>query len=117
MGNQQWIEEVWVNLISNAIKYGGNPPVIHIGFEETSPTTYRFWVRDNGKGLTANSFEKIFEDFERLGRKEVEGHGFGLAIVKRIVEKLGGQVKVSSTNKPGDGCVFSFTLLSTSSPK
>ena len=110
MGHPQWIEEVWVNLISNGIKYGGNPPEIHIGYEEDSPTTYRFWVRDNGNGLNENSFEKIFDDFERLGRKDVEGHGFGLAIVKRIVEKLGGNVDVSSTNRSGEGCLFGFTL-------
>jgi signal transduction histidine kinase len=110
MGYPQWIEEVWLNLISNAIKYGGNPPVINLEFEKTSAGTFLFHVKDNGNGLPADSAEKIFEDFERLGRTDVEGHGLGLAIVKRIVEKIGGQVFVSSANLPGEGCIFSFSL-------
>jgi PAS domain S-box-containing protein len=111
MGNPQWIEEVWFNLISNGIKYGGTPPEIILGYDESSPTSCMFWIRDNGNGLPVNSLEKIFDDFERLGRKDIEGHGLGLPIVKRIIEKLGGQVNASSANKPGEGCVFSFTLL------
>ena len=110
LGHPQWIEEVWVNLISNALKYGGNPPVIVLGSEAIADGYYRFWVKDNGKGLSAESVNKLFADFERLGKKNVEGHGLGLSITKRIVEKLGGQVLVSSENIPGEGCVFSFTL-------
>jgi len=111
MGYPQWIEEVWFNLISNAIKYGGNPPEIKLGYDKASPASYNFWVSDNGNGLSENSFEIIFEDFERLGRIDIEGYGLGLPIVKRIIEKIGGQVNVSSANQPGKGCVFSFTLF------
>lgn len=53
---------------------------------------------------------KLFADFERLGKQNIEGHGLGLSITKRIIEKLGGQVSASSENIPGKGCVFSFTL-------
>ncbi|MCX6327427.1 MAG: ATP-binding protein [Bacteroidia bacterium] len=109
-GHNQWIEEVWVNLVSNALKYGGTPPVIKLGFEKEGSSTYRFWIRDNGNGLPEGSMVKIFEDFERLGRKDVQGHGLGLSIVKRIIEKLGGEVKVESSDKPLEGCIFSFTL-------
>lgn len=110
MGHPQWIEEVYVNLISNAIKYGGNPPKIMMGSEKMSNGRHRFWVQDNGNGLPARLLEKLFTDFERLGKKNVEGHGLGLSITKRIIEKLGGQVSVSSENIPGKGCIFSFTL-------
>jgi PAS domain S-box-containing protein len=110
LGYELWIEEVWVNLFSNALKYGGDPPVIKIGFEKSSPSEYGFWIHDNGNGLSADSLEKIFEDFERLGLKDTGGHGLGLPIVRRIIEKLSGEVKVTSSNKPGEGCTFSFTL-------
>ena len=111
-GNPQWIEEVWVNLISNAIKYGGDPPEIIIGTEKMISGWNRFWIQDNGNGLPAELYEKLFTDFERLGQQTVEGHGLGLSITKRIIEKLGGQVLVSSKNIPGKGCIFSFTLKS-----
>jgi PAS domain S-box-containing protein len=110
LGHEQWIEEVWVNIISNALKYGGIPPAIKMGFEKINPSTYRFRIQDNGNGLTESSMAKIFNDFERLGRRDIEGHGLGLPIVKRIIEKMGGEVKVESSGKPGEGCIFSFTL-------
>jgi signal transduction histidine kinase len=109
-GHPQWIEEVWFNLITNALKYGGNPPKIHIGYNQIDNSAYRFWIQDNGDGLSQESLDKLFQDFERLGRKNKEGHGLGLSIIKRIIEKLGGEVQVTSENIPGKGCVFSFTL-------
>jgi PAS domain S-box-containing protein len=109
LGHPQWIEEVWFNFISNAIKYGGDPPVIKTGYEKINDS-YRFWIQDNGNGLPSEAFLKIFKDFERLGRMNVEGHGLGLSIVKRIIEKLGGEVSGTSENVPGKGCIFSFTL-------
>lgn len=110
LGYELWLEEVLVNLISNALKYGGDPPVIKLGFEIASSSEYRFWIQDNGNGLPEKSLGKIFEDFERLGLKDRGGHGLGLPIVRRIIEKLGGEVKVTSSYKPGEGCIFSFTL-------
>jgi PAS domain S-box-containing protein len=109
-GHPQWVEQIFVNLIGNAIKYGGKPPVIKIGFETESESMTRFWIKDNGNGLPPESIAKLFNDFERLGKKDIEGHGLGLSIVKRIVQKLGGDIKVESANKPGEGCTFSFTL-------
>jgi signal transduction histidine kinase len=70
----------------------------------------RFWVRDNGFGLTPEEQERLFTPFERLHQVRAEGHGLGLSIVQRIVEKLGGQVGVEST--VGQGSVFFFTLPS-----
>ncbi|MGD0341188.1 MAG: histidine kinase N-terminal 7TM domain-containing protein [Bacteroidales bacterium] len=109
-GQSQWVEQIWVNLISNAIKYGGKPPVIKIGFKKESESLVWFWINDNGNGLPPESLAKLFNDFERLEKTDIEGHGLGLSIVRRIVNKLGGETKAESTNKPGEGCTFSFTL-------
>ena len=109
-GHPQWLEEVWANLISNAIKYGGNPPRVVIGNEQMADGRIRFTVQDNGAGLSPEMVEKLFMDFERLGQKNIEGHGLGLSITKRIIEKLGGEVAVTSENLPGKGCTFCFTL-------
>jgi PAS domain S-box-containing protein len=110
MGHPQWIEEVWVNLVSNALKYGGMPPVIKFGYEKATTDAYRFWIQDNGNGLPEASLKMIFKDFERLGIKDTDGYGLGLPIVKRIFEKLGGAIQATSSNIQGEGCIFSFTL-------
>ena len=68
----------------------------------------RFWVRDNGLGLTPDEQARLFTPFTRLDQVRAKGHGLGLSIVRRIVEKLGGQVGVEST--VGQGSIFSFTL-------
>jgi two-component system, sensor histidine kinase and response regulator len=107
-GHAGWIEEVWVNYISNAIKYGGTPPLIEIGATPQQDGTLAFWVRDNGTGLDLAQQAKLFVPFSRPGNSTQPGHGLGLSIVKRIIEKLDGTVGVSST--PGAGSTFSFTL-------
>ncbi len=110
LGYGPWIEEVWVNYINNALKYGGRPPRIELGADPPLQGAVRFWVRDNGPGLTPEEQERLFTPFEQLHQVRAKGHGLGLSIVKRIVEKLGGQVGVES--QPGQGCVFFFTLPS-----
>ena len=113
MGYAPWIEQVWANYLSNALKYGGQPPRIEPGATPLTigETRYvRFWVRDNGQGITADDQARLFTPFERLSQVEVGGHGLGLSIVKRIVEKLGGQVGVESPGVPGLGSTFYFTL-------
>jgi signal transduction histidine kinase len=109
MGYGPWVEEVWANYISNAVKYGANPPHVELG-ADVGPTagTVRFWARDNGPGLTLEEQGRLFKPFEQLGQVRAEGHGLGLSIVLRIVEKLGGEVDVES--RVGEGSVFSFTL-------
>jgi signal transduction histidine kinase len=94
MGYGPWIEEVWVNYVSNALKYGGRPPQVEIGATLCDGDWVRFWVRDDGAGLTEEERGLLFAPFERLHQVHTEGHGLGLSIVRRIVEKLGGRVGV-----------------------
>ena len=108
LGYAPWIEEVLANYISNAIKYGGEPPLIEIGSTMLSDNRVQFWVRDNGRGLSEDELTHLFSQYTRLDKLRVSGHGLGLSIVKRIVEKLGGQVDVQSTLN--EGSTFSFIL-------
>jgi len=108
MGHAPWIEQVWVNYISNALKYGGRPPRVELGADAESDGMVRFWVRDNGPGLTPQAQARLFTPFTRLAEGRATGYGLGLSIVERIVEKLGGQVGAES--QVGLGSVFSFTL-------
>jgi two-component system sensor histidine kinase/response regulator len=107
-GYAPWVEEVWANYISNALKYGGRPPHVELGGTIEINGWVRFWVRDNGRGLTSEEQERLFTPFERLHQIRAEGHGLGLSIVQRIVEKLGGQVGVES--EIDRGSAFYFTL-------
>ncbi|HET7376458.1 MAG TPA: PAS domain S-box protein [Anaerolineae bacterium] len=108
LGYSGWIEEVWANYINNALSYGGRPPRVIIGADSPSAGEVRFWVRDNGHGLTAEEQSRLFIPFTRLEQARVKGHGLGLSIVRRIMEKLGGQVGVTSAI--GEGSTFYFTL-------
>ena len=124
-GYAPWIEEVWVNYLTNACKYGGQPPHIELGADAVlhgteqspalgAPGVVRFWVRDNGKGLSPEDQARLFTPFTRLDQARARGHGLGLSIVRRIVEKQGGQVGVMSSGVPGEGCTFYFTLPASS---
>lgn len=108
LGYGPWVVQVWVNYLSNAIKYGGFPPHIELGARLEPDGQIRFWVRDNGRGLSPAEQARLFTPFERLGKTSTEGHGLGLSIAKRIVETLGGRVGVDS--EPGQGSSFYFTL-------
>lgn len=108
LGHPQWLEEVWTNYMSNAIKYGGKPPEVWLGADEGDVDTIRFWVRDNGIGLSQDQTERLFLPFTRLHSDVPDGHGLGLSIVRRIVEKCQGTVGVES--QPGKGSTFWFTL-------
>jgi len=108
--NRSAVLQVLHNLAGNALKYCRKevPPSIHISAEAWG-NYWRIKVADNGIGMEEENFEKIFIIFQRLhSRAEYEGTGIGLAIVKRIVEKLNGTVWVEST--PGAGSTFYFTL-------
>ena len=107
LGYAPWIEEVWTNYISNAIKYGGRPAVVELGYDET-PDKLWFWVRDNGNGIAPEEQGELFVPFTRLEQVRVKGHGLGLSIVQRIVTKLGGEIAFEST--VGLGSCFKFSL-------
>jgi signal transduction histidine kinase len=113
LGYRPWMEEVWVNYLSNAIKYGGDAdagvaPRVELGAAGCAQSP-RFFVRDNGPGLTPEERAQVFTPFTRFHRGRAEGHGLGLSIVRRIVEKLDGQVGVESAGV-GRGCTFWFEL-------
>lgn len=111
LGYTPWVEEIWTNYISNGLKYGGQPPILELGATLTTNNSVRFWVRDNGKGLSPEAQTLLFTPFTRLHAK-VEGHGLGLSIVQQIAEKLGGQVGIDS--QLNQGSTFYFTLPMTS---
>jgi PAS domain S-box-containing protein len=104
------IRTVLINLVSNAIKYqapGGKPHVMVKA--DQVPGFWRISVVDNGIGIKTEFFDKIFIIFKRLhGKGEYEGSGIGLATCKRLVEKWGGRIAVSSVE--GEGSSFSFTI-------
>lgn len=108
LGYAPWVEEVWINYITNALKYGGNPPQLELGANLDKGNMVCFWVHDNGPGLSEADQIHLFIEFNRLNQVSAKGHGLGLSIVRRIVDKLGGQVGVQS--KPGQGSTFFFTL-------
>ncbi len=110
LGYEAWIEEIWINYISNALKYGGIPPEFEIGSSILADERVKYWIKDNGKGLAESEMAVLFNKFTRLDSLRVEGHGLGLSIVKRIVEKLNGEVGVESENIPGKGSTFYFIL-------
>jgi two-component system sensor histidine kinase/response regulator len=108
LGHGPWVEEMWANYISNAIKYGGKPPRVELGFDMQDKGMVRFWVRDNGKGIAPEDQTRLFQPFSRLGDVKVKGHGLGLSIVGRIAKKLGGEVGVES--QIDQGSLFYFAL-------
>jgi signal transduction histidine kinase len=126
-GDMAMIRQVFVNLISNAIKFtrGRDEAVIEVGTREEEPE-YRgkeegekrrtgereniYYIKDNGVGFDMQYVNKLFGVFNRLHGAEYEGTGIGLAIVKRIIAKHGG--RVWAEGKVGEGAVFYFTIPS-----
>lgn len=108
IGYGPWIEEVWANYLSNALKYGGRPPHVELGASTRSEGVVHFWVRDDGPGIPPEVRTHLFTAFKHVGHIHHLEHGLGLSIVLQIVEKLGGQVGVES--EPGTGSLFYFTL-------
>ncbi len=128
LGYAAWVEEVWANYVSNAITYGGRPPKVILGAERMPDQIFvRFWVQDNGEGISPEVQKQLFKPFGRLPGKKKTGEirvtqnvggqplparstGLGLSIVRRIVQKLGGTTGVESSGQPGEGSRFYFTL-------
>lgn len=106
-GYSPWIEGIWVNYITNALKYGGVPPVIQLDYHLEGDNV-KYTVADNGRGLTASQQANLFVPFSRLEGERAHGHGLGLSIVQRIAKRLGGTVGLES--ELGRGSRFHFTL-------
>jgi light-regulated signal transduction histidine kinase (bacteriophytochrome) len=103
------LQQVFQNLISNAIKYRSEAPA-RIAISASSQNgSWLFSVSDNGIGIDARYHERIFGIFKRLHTKaQYPGTGIGLAICKRIIENYGGRIWVES--EPGRGSTFRFTV-------
>jgi len=107
-GDATRLGQVFQNLISNALKFRGAAPRIHV-WAQREDGYWRFAVRDNGIGLDPAQADRIFQVFQRLHtHSEYSGTGVGLSICKKIIEQHGGRIWVEST--PGQGATFFFTL-------
>lgn len=108
--NENMIRQVWINLISNAIKYSSKREISHIEIG-TFPQDGQvvFFVKDNGAGFNQQYAEKLFKVFQRLhSATDYEGTGIGLALVEKIVSKQGG--KVWAEGEENKGACFYFSL-------
>jgi light-regulated signal transduction histidine kinase (bacteriophytochrome) len=111
------VKQVWFNLISNAVKYSSksSEPLVEVGFKkELNKTIY--YIRDNGVGFDMKYADKLFGVFQRLhSQEDFEGTGIGLALVKRIIKKQGGDIWAEGeVNK---GATFYFFLEANESIK
>ncbi len=107
-GNAGYLSQLFLNLISNALKFNKKPPIVEITAERAGPWV-TISVSDNGIGIEEQDISKIFEAFSRLNSKsEFEGSGIGLTICKKIVLIHKGTIEVKSV--PGEGTVFIIRL-------
>jgi PAS domain S-box-containing protein len=103
------LTQIFQNLIGNAIKYrGAEAPRIHISSSRIGKD-WNFAVRDNGVGIAPEYFDRIFVLFQRLhGSELVKGSGIGLAVCKKVLERLGGNIWVESQSTVGSTFHFAF---------
>lgn len=116
VGYAPWVEEVWVNYVSNGLKYGGDSPHLTLGYTVQEEGMVHFWVQDDGPGIEPSHQARLFTEFTRLNTIEVEGHGLGLSIVRRIIDRLNGSVGVESTVGEGSKFYFSLPITAVSEP-
>lgn len=102
------VARLFSNLISNAIKYRGELPLVIVVSAQPQGAFWKFSVRDNGIGIDPRYHTRIFEMFKRLHGSDRPGIGVGLALCRRLVQSLGGRIWVES--RAGEGSTFYFTL-------
>jgi two-component system sensor histidine kinase/response regulator len=110
LGDPTVLTQVWINLISNALKYSSKKenPLVEIGSRKTGDEIV-YYVKDNGAGFSMDYADKLFGVFQRLHKhEEFEGTGLGLALVKRIIDKHDG--RVWAEGKVNEGATFYFAL-------
>lgn len=121
LANRDWLKQILVNLLENALKYTPENGLISVTYDHNAQFAI-FTVYNTGEGITAQDASRIFDRFYRIDKartRQIGGTGLGLSIVKFIVEMFGGEISVSS--KPGEGVAFIFTvprdLTSIATPK
>ena len=114
IGDPDRLVDVFNHLLDNAAKFSTNIPKAVIGVRDVGTsakkTTLEFYVKDNGIGIASEDFEKIFDAFTQVdasSTRQYDGTGMGLAISKRLVERMGGTIRVES--ELGKGSTFYFT--------
>ncbi|HEY1489689.1 MAG TPA: ATP-binding protein [Verrucomicrobiae bacterium] len=108
------LDQVFANLVDNAIKYGHAAGTVTVGGKKLDDGWLEIFVRDDGPGIPAESLDRVFERFYRVDKarsRDQGGTGLGLSIVKHIVQAHGGEVRAESD--PGNGATFFFTLPAT----
>jgi len=115
IGDPERLVDVFNHLLDNAVKFSVKSPEITIGIKEIETsekkTTLEFHVKDNGIGIASENFEKIFNAFTQVddsSTRQYDGTGMGLAVSKRLVEGMGGTIRVES--EVGKGSIFYFTV-------
>lgn len=109
-GHAPWLERIWVNLIDNAIKYGGPSPNIQAGVRVQGRKLHA-WVSDDGPGVPAQVRERLFSDFQTTSQHDMSGFGLGLAMVKQLTHHMNGEISLKDTEA---GAHFCFTIPLTS---
>lgn len=109
-GRDTWLAQVWMNLITNAVRHGGSPARVEIraGREGSDAV---FHVEDNGPGIAPEQVERLFQTYSRLEDARGEGSGLGLSIVRRILRRLGGDVEVGRSDLGGADFCFRVPLV------
>lgn len=118
VGSAPLLRQVFVNLVGNAMKFSraAAAPVVEIGVARAEQALAVLFVRDNGVGFPAQDAGRLFEPFSRLHGSGYAGHGIGLNIVRRIVERHGGRVWAEPTSPRGATFYFTIPTISNFDP-